>query len=207
MPFFLVILLGWDTKDYASYTHEAFLSSKEANQIIDTDNFDAALMNAAIFYATNEYRKKNRKTLFQFNTVLEQSATLHSTSMLKHNFFDHINKHNRALRTPILRIQKAGGADFTSVSENLIYSNVYVLGKKGEYFEKGNRLVDKSGKPLKTYTYAGLARNMVLNWHKSKGHRENLKGDYAFLGCGVSEIKTLKNGLKVVYATQNFGSK
>lgn len=200
--------LSWDydAVDYTR-TYQEFLASTEVNQTIDSENFDKKLMNAALFYATNEYRASKRKHLFTYNEVLENSAQLHSNNMLKNDFFSHTDKNNKELKTPILRIRKSGGTDFTSVSENLIYSNVLVLGKNGEFFERNTTLIDKQGNPLVTYTYASLARQMVADWNDSKGHRANLKGAFDFLGCGVSEIKTLKNGLKVVYATQNFGSK
>ncbi len=200
--------LSWEveTVDYTR-TYQEFLASAEANEKIDAENLNKPLLQAAIFYATNEYRALKRKPLFIYNKVLETSAQMHSSNMLENDFFSHTDKENKALKTPILRIRKSGGTDFTSVSENLIYSNVFVLGKQGAFFIKNKTLVDKQGKPLVTYTYAALARQMVADWNNSTGHRANLKGDFNFLGCGVSEIKTLKNGLKVVYATQNFGSK
>ncbi len=207
--FFTLILASntWETSYYDSHTPASFFALSEVNAPIEPGQFNRELLNAAVFFATNEFRARKRLPLFKYSPVLEKSAELHSGNMLEHNFFDHIDRKNRALRTPLKRILSCGGKDFVSVSENLVLMNIQVLGPGNSYFRKEGKLVDDKGKLLRTYTYAQLARKMVDDWAHSKGHRKNLQGNFSYLGCGASAVKTEKDGLKVVYATQNFGSK
>lgn len=195
------------TVDYYSLSEEDFFALPSVNQAVDPQEPNAELLEAAVFFASNQYRKSKRRKPLTFDRVLQASARVHSSSMMQLNFFSHINKKERKLRTPYDRVKEAGGHTFTSVGENLIEACLYQLGRKGAYQLRAGKLVDKDGNPLPLFTYRALAQDIVARWAKSKGHRENLLENYDFMGCGMSGVRTEKDGLKIVYITQNFGSK
>ncbi len=206
IPFFLGNS-AWTIKEYENYTYESFYEREDVNQKIDNNNFDAALLEAALFYATNEIRLAKKKPIFSFHKVLLKSSQIHSAEMEKRNFFDHNNRKNRRLKKLSQRIAKAGGG-FSSFGENLAMVNIYNLGKKGTYFvNKEGEIVNQKGSPLQIKTYKELAVYVVDKWMHSKGHRENILRDYSFMGCGVSKLISGKDGIPEVLITQNFGKK
>ena len=164
------------------------------------------MLEAAIFFATNEIREKKRRSVFLFDPVLQKAARGHSESMAHYNFFDHTNRKEKKFKTAYNRIEQAGGG-FVGMAENIARVNVYQLGKKGTYFVKDGKKVDAKGVPLQTKSYKQLAKHVVDKWMKSTGHRKNILADNRFLGCGISNIKYNKNGLPELLITQNFGEK
>lgn len=207
---FLILLLAntpWKLEDYENITIESFYTRTDVNQKIDSENFDSKLLEAAVFYATNEVRVKKKKSSFSFDAILLKSAQIHSSQMEKFNFFDHTNRKNRKLKNLSQRIAKAGG-DFAAYGENIARVPIYDLGKKGTYFvNKQGEIVNKQGEPLRTKTYKDLAIDVVDEWMHSKGHRENILRDYTLLGCGVSNLIPNKDGISEILITQNFGKK
>lgn len=205
----LVALLpqGWQGNDYARHSAESFFQREDVNQLIDLKDPDLELLYAAVFYASNEARISKQKEALSFDPILRKAALQHSESMERQNFISHENPRDRDLRTPMQRIEKAGG-EFTGVAENIARVNVYMLGEKLEYFvDDQGRKIDRSGNPLKPHTYASLARMVVDGWMHSKGHRRNLLGDYDYLGCATSQIIYSSQGIPEILVTQNFGKK
>ena len=198
---------GWDHEYYSQFSHENFFVRTDVNQKIDLNSFDRDLMEAAIFYATNETREKKKRKTFQFSSVLLKSSRGHSEAMREKKFFDHVNRKDRKVRTLTKRIIRAGGG-FTGFAENIARVNIYKLGKKGTYFvnEKGDK-VNSKGKPLQTKTYKELAQDVVDKWMHSSGHRKNILANHSFLGCGTTEIIYSKDDIPEILITQNFGEK
>lgn len=198
---------SWNTQEYSNYNFNSFFQRKDVNSKIDLKNMDKDLLEAAIFFASNEVRKKKRKKEFQFDSILLKAARSHSDAMNKGDFFNHTNKKNRKFRTTLDRIERAGGG-FIAMAENIAKVNVYALGKKGTYFvnEKGNK-VNAEGKPIQTKTYKQLAQDVLDKWMNSKGHKRNLMADHSYLGCGISDITFNKRGIPELLLTQNFGEK
>lgn len=198
---------NWTEEEYNNHDYLSFYSREDVNQRINIENFDAGLLEAAIFYASNEVRIKKKKPIFSFHSTLQKSSRIHSSQMEKFDFFDHSNRKNKKLKTLSQRIEKAGGG-FLGFGENLAKMNIYVLGKKGTYFvNKQGEIVNKQGTPLLTKTYKELAVYVVDKWMHSKGHRENILRDYTFLGCGVSNLISGQDGIPEILITQNFGKK
>lgn len=203
-----VLSIGvWDNPGYQEHDKTSFFKRDDVNQPIDPKNIDLELLQAAVFYASNEVRAKKRKAEFKFDPKLLDAAKLHCNNMLKYKFFDHIYRKERKLRTPMQRIRSVGG-QFNSSAENLARVNILRLGKSGQFYKlEDGTLVDRKQKPLVTYTYAELARDTVDKWMHSKGHRKNLMGNYDFLGVGTSAVSISKQGIPEIYITQNFGSR
>lgn len=193
-------------ENYYTYKTDDFFNLAEVNMAIDLNHLDYELLQAAVFHASNQVRAQKNKPLYSNHVSLTTAARLHSLFLAEHKKFDHINRRDKELRTPMQRITLAGG-DFSSTAENLAKVNVYELGKNREYFinAKGN-LVKENGTPLPTHTYKSLALHVVDGWMHSKGHRENLMAHFNYLGCGVSDITFTPNKLAEIIITQNFGN-
>lgn len=211
--FFISIIICFSTglpvdePSYYRFSTEQFFDLNQVHTSIDLNNFDKDLMEAAIFYASNEVRKQKRKSGFNYDSILNEAARFHADYLEEKKIIDHLNKHKKKYHTPYDRT-KAFNGDFTSVAENLARLPVYQLGEKGEFFmDKSGRLLDQDRNPLKASTYASLARQVVDGWMNSKGHRENMLGDFALLGIGVSDISFNKNGIPELYLIQKFGNK
>ena len=64
----------------------------DANKIFDVNNYDLHLMNACLFFATNNARLKAGKSSLTIDEKLLSAAQIHSYNMVKYNFFSHENK-------------------------------------------------------------------------------------------------------------------
>lgn len=206
---FIFLNLGssWDHSFYRQFDHLSFFNRQDVNQKIDLNDFDRDLLEAAIFYATNEIRLKKKRSAFSFSEVLLKSSRAHSEAMHKNNFFDHVNRKDKKSRTLTKRIIKAGGG-FNAFAENIARVNIYQLEKKGTYFvdEDGNK-VNSKGEALQTKTYKELAQDVVDKWMHSKGHKKNILAEHSYLGCGTSQIVYNNQGIPEILITQNFGEK
>ncbi len=198
---------SWDISDYGQYNSEQFFARSDVNTSIDLNKLNRSLLDAAVFYASNEARNRRKKETLSFNIHLQKAAIQHSDDMEREDFISHQNPREAKSRTPMMRIENAGG-DFKATAENIARVNLYQLGPGMEYFvDKNGRKLDSKGHPLKLHTYASLARMVVEGWMNSKGHRENLLGDYDFLGCGVSKLTWSGQQMPEILITQNFGTK
>ena len=165
----------WTYDLYEAYNHRDFRSLELFHQEFDSENPDIPLLNAALFFLTNEYRVKNRRDPLKHHIALETASYFHSREMAERDFFSHINNINRDRGTTLLRAGLAGISN-PFIAENILY----------EYYRS-------------TDTYLDLAERMIKLWINSRTHRENmLSRDGLQMGCGVF-IKGER-----VYATQKF---
>ncbi|MCS6822279.1 MAG: CAP domain-containing protein [Microscillaceae bacterium] len=153
---------AWDRKNYQTITHKNFRNQTVFNKSIDTENMDFPLINAAIFYVTNEIRSKNNLTPLEYAPELEIMAFHHAKAMLEQGFFSHQNPKTSNRRTTSDRAKLAGIAN-PAIAEN--------IAMKGGFGED---------------TYLKLAESFLEQWMSSKGHRENILSTSAnALGCGL----------------------
>lgn len=191
-------------KYYYLQTNE-FFALAEVQRAINTDNVDNELLEAAVFHASCETRAEKRKAIFSYSSILQASSEFHSNYLLGLGTLNHLNNQDTKYKTPMMRIDAFGG-NFSASAENLARISLLNFEKDAAYIigENGNFL-DKNGKIIPTHTYSSLARKVVDGWMHSKGHRQNLMGDYNYLGCGVSSIVYITDGIPEIYFTQNFG--
>ena len=202
---FLPIVEMDANEKYYDLSATEFFALTEVQQTIDPENLDKALLEAAVFFASCEARTGKRKSTFSFSSILQQSSRFHSDYLLELGTLNHLNTKDKKYKTPMMRIDAFGGK-FDATAENLarialldFYDNAsYIIGKNGQ-------ILDKTGKSIPLHTYASLARKVVDEWMHSKGHRQNLMGDYNYLACGVSSIIKITDGVPEIYFTQNFG--
>lgn len=201
------IVFPVEASEYYNYEAEDFFKLEEVNRAIDINQFDGNLLEAAVFHATNEARAKRRKNQLNYEAALASAAKSHSSYQAKYNKVEHINKKDRKFETPFKRVKAFGGDDFNGVAENLAKLSPALLGPNNTYFMKDGQPVDKAQNPLKMVSYKDFAQKVVNSWIKSRGHNRNLMGNYAFLGCGVSDVILNKDKIPQIFFTQNFGIK
>lgn len=213
LSFFDLRAQDFDKSWYNELKVDSFFNTDAAKRIIDVEKPNYALLNAAVFFATNEARAKKNLPLYQYNESLEKAAASHSDAMRAERFFSHTNKTDKDNRTPEQRIANQGG-DFKGTGENILEMPPYKTGPDGEYEVKRNddgtyAFIQANGKPLKVLTYGDFGRAAVKLWMKSPEHKANiLSKQFGFLGCGnsIEEDPFKFKSLPMVLVTQNFGA-
>lgn len=172
------ILLGQENWKYSMYDkvdHTNFRSQSIFNQSYDFDEPDVPLMNAALFFLTNEIRVEKGMDALKYSSICEIAAYHHSKSMVELDFFSHTNSKDKKRKSTEDRAKLAGASN-PKIAENIAYN-----------FPGGSS------------TYLQAAEKFIDQWMDSKGHRENILSDQAKeFGCGV-----YPSG-KYIYATQVF---
>ncbi len=170
---------AWGAADYARFTPDTFRQHQPAQQVMNREKIDHALLNAALFFATNAERVKHKLPPFQPSRALTQSAFEHSRDMALQGFFSHQNPKQAAKRTPKQRMTAQG------ISGGHWAENIAMRTARG-------------------VTYLDAADSILKQWMNSPGHRANiLNPKLTHLGCGAHFCRTAKLHL---YATQNFAS-
>ena len=197
---------------YTELSVDSFFNTDAVKANMDVEKPNIALLNAAVFFATNEARIKKKLEPLRYDAVLEKAAEFHSDEMREKRFFNHVNKSDKENRTPDQRIANKGG-EFNITGENILEMPPYKTGTNGEYGVSKNAdgtfaFFGMNGKPLKPLSYGDFARAAVKLWMKSPDHKANILGkDFTHLGCGVSieEDPYKFRTLPMALVTQNFG--
>ncbi len=192
---------------YDSLTLENFRDYQAFKEKINPDHFKPEILEAAIFYLTNEVRINHNLSYLPYKKNLAIGARLHSTEMATWNFFNHTNQKNKKLREPEDRA-KASGITNPKLAENIIEGFIieYQSNNKVLAPSPGVFLDQDTKEKLPYRTYLTLAEVILKDWMNSKGHKANILSKNAVqLGCGVS-IYTMKNfnHMPAVKATQLF---
>jgi len=170
-------------KVYEENDPKAFYALEPPNQIVDPNNYDLHLLNAAVFFATNKVRQDKRLKPLSFSAQLRDAALVHSQQMIDKRFFDHFNNKTRPLRSPEDRM-KLFGVEAEAMGENIDWNNI----------EMPSRV-----------TYIQLADKIVDAWMHSSPHRKTmLSKTYSHLGCAAVFESIDKNGVRYIKATQDY---
>ena len=192
---------------YKELNHTNFRKNRAFNEVVDHEKFDRELLNACIFFATNEIRAKKRRSILKYNYALEKTAMIHSLDMAEMDFFSHTNPGNSSRREPEDRAREAGVQN-PKIAENIIEGFIiqYTSGMNVTIPGPGEFENPKTGKKLQPHTYLSLTDDLMRMWMKSEGHRKNILSDKAIeLGCGVAlYYMTNFNDMPAVKATQCF---
>ncbi|MGY8989056.1 MAG: CAP domain-containing protein, partial [Flavobacteriales bacterium] len=173
-----VRLHDWDNNFYNKYNSSSFQSLEIVHQLIDHNNIDYELLNAAIFYSTNIQRVKNGRNTFIHSYSLEKASQSHSKDMAIYDFFSHTSsvrgKRSMSDRLALVGIQNC------YMAENIALRSV-------------------------SSSYWDLSLSLLDQWMNSSGHRKNLlNSNYHYLGCG--SYAYLNGGYTYIKSTQNFSS-
>jgi uncharacterized protein YkwD len=160
-----------------------------------------------LFYLTNEIRQKKGLSVLEYNPLLEESATIHSESMVKHHYFSHENHKSRSLRTPDDRAKSVGITN-PHMAENIIEGFVleYKAGISVYPGGPGIFRLKPEDDPIEAHTYLSLGEVLLDDWMNSPNHRHNILVPQALeLGCGTAFYSNKDfNYMPTVIATQNF---
>lgn len=174
LPASLTASPRWNRDNYKVIDHKNFRKAEAFNKKIDYSHIDYGLVNAAVFYLTNEQREKKRLKPLEYAPALEVMAWNHSVQMAGKKFFSHTNFKDKKRRDTDDRARLAGITN-PSIAENIAYSTE------------------------DPQTYLEVAEMLVDLWMHSKGHKENILSKSALqLGCGAYYYKGSW------YGTQNF---
>jgi len=193
------------------YTHvisTEFLSDKLLEKQVDVANIDMHFLNAAIFHLTNIERVKASLSVLGFYDKLYRSASLHSEMMIKHDFFDHLNKKQRQWREPSDRIFYFDDS-YRAIAENIVENNLLdhegsVLRYRTEFTSGGTLIyLDHKGELIRYASYLSIAKRLVLQWMNSPPHRANILDErFNLLGCACGV--DLEKVPILIRCTQNF---
>ncbi len=163
----------WTYDMYKTVGHTNFRKNVLFQQSFSSSKPDIPLLNAALFFMTNEQRQLAGVYLLDYHPACEIAAFQHSKSMVEKDFFSHTNYKQSDRSSTVLRAMLAGITN-PSIAENIAYN--YTSGST---------------------TYLDVADKLITQWMNSSGHRSNILSKQAHqLGCGVYFSGS------VVYATQ-----
>ena len=201
----------WHESYYSRYDADTFQSYRYAKMAIDFDNIHHDLLNAAIFYATNNMRLAHGMAPFIHAQSLEEAAFMHASDMARLRFFSHNNPYESEKKTFQQRLA-THGVDQGYRAENI--SEMF-----GIRYEQGRSIIPpdakggdfrdfETGKPIPVHTYHSIAKALLKGWMNSSGHRANiLNGKLIYLGCGARHYQNESFfGMDQFKAVQNFAS-
>jgi uncharacterized protein YkwD len=175
---FVIISQGqslWEIEDYEKWDHLNFRQNQSFNQPFSISNPDYLLLDAALFFMTNEERSKVGTPPMRYHKFLEVAAYNHSLKMATTGFFSHYNSIDVSRNRPGDR-GKIAGITNPSIAENIAYN----------FPENGS-------------TYMQVATLLIKQWMNSPGHKENIlskKGRQMGIGTYYIDNK--------IYGTQAF---
>ena len=83
-PFVLINATG---DVYKQYDYQNYRKCADLQNLIDFGSINYDLLNAAVFFRTNEIRVSHGKTALDFHPALEAAAQMHADDMINGNFF------------------------------------------------------------------------------------------------------------------------
>lgn len=184
---------------YKEYNAVSFLTISKLSNSVRFQNLNIGLMNAAIFFATNQERRKLNLPTFAFHPKLLDISMLHSLQMKNYKFFSHENQYEQKYKTLSNRIESVISNDFKGflcAGEN-ISDMKYITTAKPPAIGLSQQM-----------SYLDISQRVIEGWMNSEGHRLNiLNPQFKFLGCGCvpyefDDPHSYQEGLKI---TQNFG--
>ncbi len=168
-------------KDSLLYKMSAinFMKLVAVNMPIDARNPNNAVLDAALFHATNEQRIKFNIPIFVYSNQLHEATIGHSEAMINQDFYSHENLFNPVTKNMIDRIYLYT-KKYRQMAENIAQHDIlggdddkycFEIPKRGQEFIFLN-CDTKKIIPLRTY--AELALSVVNGWMNSPHHRQNI---------------------------------
>lgn len=201
---------GRQTTVYSRYTVENFRTYAPFGKTIDAEKPDYALLDAAVYFVTNEARVKQGKRAVPYHPRLEKTAFDYAREMVAKDFFSHEHPSDPAQRKPSDR-GKLAGIKNASLAENIAenFAIQYEAGKSVYVMDPAKGIfsyTSPDGPAIPMHTYLSLAQALVDQWMKSPGHRANILSDNnRSFGCGVYFFRDKKfNNMLKVKAVQVF---
>jgi uncharacterized protein YkwD len=140
----------WKVEDYKKWDHRNFRQNQSFNEPFSISNPDYLLLDAALFFITNEERSKVGIPPMRYHKYLEVAAYNHSLKMATTGFFSHYNSIDVSRKSTGDR-GKLAGITNPHIAENIAYN------------------FPKNGS-----TYMQVAALVIKQWMNSPGHKENI---------------------------------
>ena len=172
---------------YSRYSVQNFRSYVALGKPIDAEKPDYALLNAALYFVTNEARVREGKSAVAYHPLLEKTAFDYAREMVTKDFFDHDHPSDPSQRGPSDRGKRAGIKN-ASLAENIAtgFGIQYEAGKPIYIMDATKGVfsyISSKGPALPMHTYLSLAQSLVDQWMNSPGHRANmLNAGYTRIG-------------------------
>jgi uncharacterized protein YkwD len=198
---------SWTEADFDSVTPADFRKDPRFLKRIDFNDIDYPLLDAAIFYATNEIRIKNGLKPLAHSAALEEAAAGHARRMAEKDFFSHSDPFDKTRAEPADRLRLAGVAN-PHPAENIVqaFGLAYAAGKPVYARGRGGFSYAENGPLIPPHTYLSFADAALAIWMNSSGHRANILSSNALeLGCGTRYYANRSfNDMPMFTAVQNF---
>jgi uncharacterized protein YkwD len=205
-------VLAQDVKipQFYGLSYKQFVKSAQVNEPLDLQNIDYALLNAAVFFESNQQRIKHALPIFSYSKALEKASFEHSIDMVKRNFVNHVSKvkgkktmSDRLEIVGITNVYAAENIALSFVLDMKVSDSYYTPSQNGGYFSLAYK-----GEAVSNMSYLKAARRIVKQWMDSPPHRKNLMGkNFKFLGCGVYlDLNKDPDNPPMFKATQLFSS-
>ncbi|MCH1401523.1 MAG: CAP domain-containing protein [Schleiferiaceae bacterium] len=110
----------WSSEDYSKWRYDTFRQHPRFHDKFSPTDPDYLLLNAAVFYLTNEQRVKYGVYPLPYHRGLETAAYNHSLKMATHNFFSHSNNLDNSRKSTSDRAMLAGISN-PYLAENIAY--------------------------------------------------------------------------------------
>lgn len=201
----------WIPSDYERFTSTQFFQLAVVNQPINYKKLDRGLLQAAMFYVTNEERIKYGLTPFEHSDLIEKVASGHANDMVSYNFYSHVSR---------VKGKKTIGERFANEGVRRMLIGENISSSIGLQYQDGRKInIPRSGgmytyasathEIILPHTYLSYAREVVQLWMNSPSHRKSiLNPNFEQLGCG-SQVYSNREFYNVPYlmGVQCFGSK
>lgn len=201
----------WKSDLYQKYDEQTFYRIEALYDVIDFNKIDFPLLQAAVFYVTNEERKKANLKPFEFHSKIESVAAGHAQDMVKYEFYSHTSK---------IRIKRTVQDRFHLEGLNPEFYGENICSTYGLQYENGRKVnppypagvfsyaFTSQKETIPPHTYISFAKEVVKLWMNSSSHRQNiLNPTFTTLGCGA-RVYLEKSFYDMPYfkVVQNFGS-
>lgn len=201
---------SWTSEAYKNYNETSFYRIEALYEAIDFNNVNFPLLQASIFYVTNEERKKAKLQPFEFRSEIESVASGHAQDMVKYGFYSHTSQ-IRIKRTLLDRFHLEGlNPEYYGENICSTYGLQYQTGRKvNPPYSSGEFTYAFTSKKevIPPHSYLSFAKSVVKLWMDSPSHRQNILNPlFTTLGCGARVYRE-KNFYNMPYfmVVQNFG--
>lgn len=206
---FLLLAGGVVAADWQRLPPEEFALLSEARERVVFEDFNQALMRAAIFHETNRVRRQLGLVPFVHMPKLDEAADLKAAIGVVQSELTHDNP-LPLTATPADRVRTVG-LSYRQVAENIArlglfdlpsgVSQVGVRQRAGrtEFYHLNTKQI------VQLRTYADFARMVVTSWMNSPGHRAHIVNpELSALGCAARPCRSPMVNHEQVYAVQVF---
>ncbi|WP_157243472.1 CAP domain-containing protein [Algoriphagus resistens] len=201
----------WIISDYQRFTPQEFFQLAAVNQTINYKKMDRGLLQAAMFFVTNEERIKHGLPPFEHSGLIEKIASEHAQDMVDYHFYSHVSR---------VKSKQTIGDRFAKEGLNLMSIGENISSSIGLQYQEGRQIniprtggmytyASSSREVILPHTYLSYAQEVVKLWMNSPSHRKSiLNPHFVKLGCGASVFGNREfHNIPYLIGVQNFGGK